>query len=964
MLELKKLVPELKGISISSSIRDCHACKIGKSPRIPHVTVRTLATQPLQIVHTDVMDKVHPLGFPDRERYFLVIVDDFTHFVYVYTMTDKKSVHVGFQSFLDLMRRSLPIPHSVGLVRMDNGREYMTTELTAYFKRMKIQPDPSPAYTSPLNGKAERMIRTVQNMVRTMIEDSGFPKRMWPLAARYAGNLLNFLPSSAVNNSIPYTNLLGKPPPLHYVKRFGAVSYATARPHRGKFEGKTERKFFVGIQQNAALLLTMPHGKITPVSNVRFVESRVYGHFYGPFEQTSFRDPIDLLTSSRDTSQIETQENLDDPVDDRDELPVKRPRSSHTEPSTPLVPREPIQTRSRAALKRAPLHRSTIEWNPELTRVSDSQALVPTTRAYFVLEARYYLQQSLLSHIRPDPDFSQHLLQPIEDDLEDEDYNFVLLAQDTCDREPLTFHEAIRSRDAPNWKSAMDVEFAALDKTGTWEVVRKDSIPKGTRIIDSTWVYKIKYSLTTPDPLYRARLVARGFKDLNRYDISEIYAPVVEQTDVRILLSQANKAGLFLRQLDIKTAFLHGVLEKPVYMSLPDGFPDKLKLKSHYACRLIKSLYGLKVSPKRWFERFRETVLVLGFQPFWLKPCIFLWKKNNNYVILALYVDDILLLGNNSGKLNQVMRDLGREFDIKDLGEPCSFLGMQISRNPIARTIFLHHEKYIQTIIARLPVTVLRSYDTPILTADARRHQKSSAPGAPPNHTVYRMAVGSLIHLANGTRPDICFAVNTVSRAQANPTSHDWDAILRIFGYLQQTPSYGLLYRGATDDIICYADASLGTSDPNGRSTSGYALYVHGDLVSWRSKKQTHVALSSAEAEYIAASLAARKLANVRAFYKFITSKEITPILKEDNRTCIALAKSLEAKSLQHVVNLCYNYVRFEFLNGNLTLDWVKSDEQLADILTKPLAAPRFRLLTEQLVVPKPHSAPTSFMTF
>ena len=294
---------------------------------------------------------------------------------------------------------------------------------------------------------------------------------------------------------------------------------------------------------------------------------------------------------------------------------------------------------------------------------------------------------------------------------------------------------------------------------------------------------------TEPDETsrFRARLVCRGFKDNNAYDVSEIYAPVCEVSDVRVILSSANKFDYEIRHLDITTAFLNGILEHDVYMKFPDGHPRKDELQNSHVLKLKRSLYGLRVAPKRWFERFRTALAKLEFKPFWLKPCIFVWRKNQQVVIIALYVDDILLVSNCPPKINDVIALLRREFKVKDLGVPQVLLGIEVDRTRSKKTIFLHQSKYILSMLSRFTSWDLPETSTPMLSSDALRklvHQPATEPS--PDQTLFREAVGSLIYLANGTRPDISFAVNVVSRAQSSPTFTDWKAVLRIFSYLRK----------------------------------------------------------------------------------------------------------------------------------------------------------------------------------
>ena len=214
----------------------------------------------------------------------------------------------------------------------------------------------------------------------------------------------------------------------------------------------------------------------------------------------------------------------------------------------------------------------------------------------------------------------------------------------------------------------------------------------------------------------------------------------------------------------------------------------------------------------------------------------------------------------------------------------------------------------------------------------------------------YRQAVGSLLYLANGTRPDITYAVNVVSRKQANYTMENWVQIKRIFRYLRGTMDLGLKYESKGEKLECYVDASLGTSDEEGKSTSGLIIKLFNDVIYWRTKKQTHVSLSSSEAEYIGMSLACKELVSLREMCRRILKYEVTPVLFEDSKSAINIAKSDDPQSLKHIVKLCYHYVRLEVAKGNVNIQWISTNDQLADIFTKALGTQKFEHFRKQML--------------
>ncbi len=514
------------------------------------------------------------------------------------------------------------------------------------------------------------------------------------------------------------------------------------------------------------------------------------------------------------------------------------------------------------------------------------------------------------------------------------------------DNEPVSYNEALRSSDKRQWLDAINDEYNAHEECQTWKIIPKVEVPEGSKIIKSRWVHKRKRE-SSGKTRYRSRLVAKGFADNNFYDRKEIYAPVARLGDVRFLLSSANKLRMSLAQFDIKTAFLHGELEKPVYMELPDGLCERQneseEFKKTHVCKLQRALYGLKVSPKRWHTRFQKTMKELDLEPYPFQSCLFSNINGDSITILLLYVDDILIATNNVDKLKEIETELKQEYKITSLGEPKKFLGLEIARDTTKNEIKLYQTTFTKKIIKRFGLEKGRSVYTPMITNDNERKLREERANTEKLENVpYRQAIGSLLYLANGTRPDIAFAVNLLSRKQCSFTMDDWSKVKRVIRYLNATSNFGLNYSGKTDTLNCFADASLGLNDEQGKSTSGYVISIFDDVIAWRMKRQSQIALSSAEAEYVAMGLACREIINLKEMSKRLLKINLSPVLYEDNKAAIELAKTQDSTTLKHVVHLNYHFVRDLVQRDIIKIDWIPSEEQLGDFLTKALAKPKF----------------------
>ena len=511
--------------------------------------------------------------------------------------------------------------------------------------------------------------------------------------------------------------------------------------------------------------------------------------------------------------------------------------------------------------------------------------------------------------------------------------------------EPSSYREAMSAPDRDLWEEAIRSELESPEEMGTWELKHRSELPQGVKVIKSRWVHKRKVE-ADGSLKYKSRLVIKGFADTNDYLVSEIYAPVARLSDVRVFLSVANKLGLYLHQLDVTTAFLHGTLEKPVYMHIPDGLVEladrPLDLKGEYVCLLKRSLYGLKVSPNLWYNKFSKILTKLGFEVYPFQTCIFKWSQGNIYLLLIIYVDDCILASNDNDKAFEIIQALQMEIKIKNLGVPKKFLGFQIVRDESRKQLFIHQRVMIQGLLDKYLSPEEDTSDIPMLptTCTMGAQQDSDLTTSP--DVPYREVIGALLYIQNSTRPDIAFAVNYLSRKQISFTWDDWKCVLKILKYLKGTLNLGIMFSGRDEGLVAYSDASLGTNAPNGRSTTGYVVAVFGDMVSWRSKKQTHVALSTCESEYLAMSETCKEVISIRTLCGFLAGVDMLPTLRCDCAPAIAVAMTNDSKTLKHVVKLSLHFVHDLFKDGKIRIEWVSTHEQIADCFTKALSKIKF----------------------
>ena len=355
-------------------------------------------------------------------------------------------------------------------------------------------------------------------------------------------------------------------------------------------------------------------------------------------------------------------------------------------------------------------------------------------------------------------------------------------------------------------------------------------------------MFTVKYKSDGSVERYKARLVVKGYTQTYGIDYLETFAPVAKMNTVRVLLSLAANLGWNLQQFDVKNAFLHGDLEEEIYMEVPPGFESKKGM----VCKLKKALYGLKQSPRAWFGRLTKVMVTLGYKQSQGDHSLFIKHSNlGGVTALLVYVDDMIVTGNDASEMRNLKQCLLKEFDIKELGRLKYFLGIEVAHSE--QGIFISQQKYVLDLLRETWKLWCKPIDTPI----EFNHGLCEAPDDPiVDKSAYQRLVGRLIYLAH-TRPDIAFAVSVVSRFMHNPKETHLKAIHRILHYLKGNPGRGILFKkGESLTLEAYTDADYAGSLDDRRSTSGYCTLLGGNLVTWRSKKQNVVARSSAESEF------------------------------------------------------------------------------------------------------------------
>nr|AAL31657.1 Putative Zea mays retrotransposon Opie-2 [Oryza sativa]AAM08711.1 Putative Zea mays retrotransposon Opie-2 [Oryza sativa Japonica Group]AAP51900.1 retrotransposon protein, putative, Ty1-copia subclass [Oryza sativa Japonica Group] len=490
----------------------------------------------------------------------------------------------------------------------------------------------------------------------------------------------------------------------------------------------------------------------------------------------------------------------------------------------------------------------------------------------------------------------------------------------------------------------MHEELENFERNKVWTLVEP---PSGHNIIGTKWVFKNKQNEDGLIVRNKARLVAQGFTQVEGLDFNETFAPVARIEAIRLLLAFAASKGFKLFQMDVKSAFLNGFIQEEVYVKQPPGFenPDF----PNHVFELSKALYGLKQAPRAWYDRFKNFLLAKGFTMGKVDKMLFVLKHGDNQLFVQIYVDDIIFDCSSHALVVEFAETMRREFEMSMMGELSYFLGLQIKQTP--QGTFVHQTKYTKDLLRWFKMENCKPISTPIGSIAVLDPDED---GEAVNQKEYRSMIGSLLYLT-AYRPDIQFVVCLCARFQASPRASHRQAVKRIMRYLNHTLEFGIWY--STSSSIClsgYSDADFGGCRIDRKSTSGTCHFLGTSLIAWSSRKQSSVAQSTAESEYVAAASCCSQILWLLSTLKdYGLTFEKVPLFC-DNTSAINIAKNPVQHSHTKHIDIRFHFLRDHVEKGDVELQFLDTKLQLADIFTKPLDSNRFAFLRGELGIIHP----------
>lgn len=880
--------------------KTCVACLEGKQSRqsFPKQSFNR-AKEKLELIHTDLCGPMSEQSLSGA-KYLLTFIDDFSRMTFGYFLKAKSEVLEVFIKFKTLIENEFNL--NIKCIRSDNGKEYVNNKFQAYLDQHGIRHQTTVPYCPQQNGVAERANRTIIEAARCMLQEAKLAKPFWAEAVNTAIYIKNKSPSKAIRGYTPEELWYGVKVDLSHLRVFGCMAYCLIPDEtRKKLDAKSKRCIFVGYCPN-----TKGYRLVDPDNLRKCIKSR----------DVVFMEDVYYESSTKECSEYIINSKVNQKSDN--ERPTCYIDLIETEASDALLDSNTISE---------PLTMQLASVSPERREEIDD-----------TISGEEFLSthslNSPLSESVDNSDPNDPTWYPDSTDLcSDESTEMAALTNPTTtcfseNPDPTTVKGALSGQESNEWRAAMKDEFESFEHNKAWTLV---NIPSGKTPVKCKWIFKKKRGALGEVLRYKARLVAKGFTQQYGVDYEETFSPVVRYSTIRLLLAVAAQNGLSVDHMDVKTAFLNGDLKEVVYMEQPQGYEVPGKEKHVY--KLHKAIYGLKQASKAWYDKINNVLINLGFKKSLCEPCVYVRGEKEDLLIIALYVDDILLFSHGTKVKDELKLELTKKFEMKDLGLAKHILGMRLIQEE--GNISLDQELYIKDMLNQFNMIECNEIATPLETG-----LKLAKGKEPDIHSKYRSLIGSIMYVAVCTRPDIAHAASYLSQFNNCNSDTHWKAAKRVLRYLKKTMHYKILFQKSPNFTITgYADADWGSDLIDRRSYTGYVFKIGEAAVSWESRKQRTVALSTAEAEYMALCDAAKEAMFIRNFFRECLDSSICIPIFNDNQSALKLCLNQMFHSKSKHIDLRHHFVRQAVSEGVIQIQYLSTQNMIADILTKALTS-------------------------
>jgi hypothetical protein len=846
-----------------------------------------------------------------RFNYALTMIDAATRYIWAYPLVTKEAEEVDARLsewMLDIARDGVQVA-CLTTIRSDNGGEFKNSIIKFNLNKLGVSHETCPPFGHV--ALIERANQTIEMTTRALLMHANVRSSFWWDAMRTAVHLINRLPTRPNMNATRYEAYFGRKPAISRLRMFGALCYVKEYDvNRTLWDPEASLCRFMGYgddfnpsQPTSYYVYKVSQRRFLFTNNVVFNEELLAVQLSD--SAARMHDEGDWMASTQSVPTLGGTSR----EEEEEEVGLRR------------ITRSSVVSEVDVAVTAASTDSSIAPRIPQSLEVSEVDVAVPAA--------------STDSGIAPpDPLFPSLTTEEI-------DVANALAARvlDSTERAtPNTYSQAMASVDAVHWKEAIASEIDSLVKNSTLTV-----IPRGdskVRALGIKWVFKIKLNKDGGVARYKARCTALGNLQREGIDYDETYAPVVRQSSLRLLLAVAVQNDMPVHQMDVDTAFLYGEFEQgdpEVYLTLPQDYPVPAELahipRKDLICRVNKGLYGLKQAPRLWNKKIDSTLQSHGFRRFKSDPCIYVRRSGLDTLYVGLYVDDLVLAGSTVKYIDVFKLQLGKVYNMKDLGPIGHLLGMDASQDLTLRTLTLSQGTYIRSILRRFSLEKGKLRAVPMIPGlQLAKGQIDDKP--------FPQMVGSLLYLTSCTRPDIAFAVNKLTRFISCHDQTHWDAGVHVCEYLLGTLNLGLKFRKVPwEDFTLkgFSDSDYASDATTRRSVTGYVFTMGSAPIAWRSKTQPTVALSSTEAEYMALGATVAEGLYLKRMVAEFGYTSVMHIFG-DNMSSLHMVRNSSSNNKSKHIDVRHHFIRDHFASGMFQLEHLGTEDMVADMLTKSLA--------------------------
>jgi len=946
----------------------CDSCVLGKQALTPVPKKREeglghRATRKLEKVWVDLHG---PVAVPSRtgNKYIMNIVDDFTSYPWTIPLKSKDEAFPMLTAWQTARETETGL--KLMLYRVDGG-ELKSNAMETWLRERGTQQEFTAPYTSAHIGRVERMHRTLMGKQRAMRAYSKLPPFLWDELYLTASHIHTKTMTRSLDNKTPFEMWFGRKPDLTYLREIGCRAFVLIQNrHNPKLWERSVEMVLIGYGQNSKTYRCYNRAtkQVYSSYHVQFIESHEderlrYPNVAPPEIDHQIPSSVQEIAAGAsetptyfDTTTEEEFLPTDHTAPIPDQPPVNVPRRSSRiamadqNPAGPSRLERAVQDSTEAGIR---LQNARSERRRNLAEIREEERRNdPKVVEQAAVEELADLFQDLEIGAIQDPNRKiEHILSAIANNtnIDPSDLNF--------DDDPKSWKEATESHDADKWEAAYRDELRSLKEMKVYTLVPRSEVPYDQKVRKGRTIYLKKRDEHGAVSRYKVRFVFKGYEQIYGKDYLNTTSPTARMEGQRILLHIAASLGWDAQQIDVKTAFLYGLLpeDEIQFMEQPEGFAEPGR--EDWVWRLERGLYGMKQSGRIWNKTLNEAMTNWGFTRLTCEPCIYYRKSETGTVITNVHVDDFLSIASDMAENERFKNQMKSIWTISELGAATFCVGIAISRDFANKTVYLSQTALIDKIVTIFGQSDSHPISTPMDPGlKLRRPDRKTI--TPEEKTrldkiPYRSLVGCLIYLTVGTRPDISYAVQQLSQFLDSYSLAHWNAALRVVRYLKGTRDLKLCLGGSSPvDLLGFSDSDWANCLDTRRSVGGYGFTLGSGLISWSARKQKTVASSSCEAEYTAAFEASKEAIWLRTLLSEIgrpTSKA-TPLLC-DNNAAITLSEDPSLHSRSKHFDIKYHFLRERVQSSEIRTAYINTKDNLADIFTKALGPQQFIRLRE-----------------